>query len=254
MFSSTETHSAVTLTLSHAPVNAVDEKWLDGMSAIMVDLAKREDIAVVRIRSDLKTFCAGADLKLVHRSLKGAAEVETLVKTVARMQVLFEQIERLPQVTIAEISGAALGGGLELALACDLRIASTTAVLGLPEAGLGLLPAAGGTQRLSRLCGPGLARRLILSAETVSGDEAAALGLVHWAVAPDRLQGAAAELAARVGRSPATALAACKRCLGAAQEPGSSGYLIELLETRRLYLDEQTRSRVSAFINSRKQQ
>lgn len=253
MFSISEADSAITVTLSHAPVNAVDEEWLGGLTRIVGDLAKRKDIAVVRIRSDLKAFCAGANLKLIHRSLDGPTGVDAMVKIVTTMQAVFQQIEHLPQVTIAEISGSALGGGLELALACDLRIAATTAVLGLPEIGLGLLPAAGGTQRLTRLVGPGLARRMILSAETLSGEQAAALGLVNWAVIPERLQASAEELALRIGQFPPNAIAACKRCLAAAQEPGTSGYLIELLETRRLYLDEQTRTRLTAFINSRKQ-
>ena len=109
---------------------------------------------------------------------------------VAGIQRLYARIERLPQVTLAEIGGAAMGGGLELALACDLRIAAVEAKLGLPEARLGLIPGAGGTQRLTRLCGRPVAARLILGAETLDGAAARELGIVHWAVPRAELRGA----------------------------------------------------------------
>ena len=117
---------------------------------------------------------------------------------VAGIQRLYFRIEALPQVTLAEIGGAAMGGGFELALACDLRIAANEAKVGLPEARLGLIPGAGGTQRLTRLCGPALASRLILGAEILDGAAAAGLGVVHWAVPRAELAERAAELARRI--------------------------------------------------------
>jgi enoyl-CoA hydratase/carnithine racemase len=167
---------------------------------------------------------------------------------VAGIQRLYARIERLPQVSVAEIGGAAMGGGLELALACDLRIAATEAKLGLPEARLGLIPGAGGTQRLTRLCGRPVAQRLILGAEVVDGATARDLGVVQWAVPRAELAQRAAELVRRVAELPVGALAASKSCIAAAGEPGSGGYSSELEATRALLTDPETRRRVEAFL------
>jgi enoyl-CoA hydratase/carnithine racemase len=166
---------------------------------------------------------------------------------VAAIQRLYRRIEQLPQVTLAEIGGAAMGGGLELALACDLRVAGEDVKLGLPEAGLGLIPGAGGTQRLTRLCGRPLAARLILGAEIITGEVARELGVVQWAVPKTELPAMAADLAQRVAALPAAALAWSKACIAAAGEPGEDGYRDELEGTRRLLTDAETRQRVAAF-------
>jgi enoyl-CoA hydratase/carnithine racemase len=152
-------------------------------------------------------------------------------------------------VTLAEIGGAALGGGFELALACDLRIAANEARVGLPEAGLGLLAAAGGTQRLTRLVGPGTASRLILGAETVDGVTAAQLGLVQWTVPRADLAEAARALAERVAALPRTALGAAKQCIAAALDASRDGFAEEIAHTRQLYQQAATRERVSAFLH-----
>jgi enoyl-CoA hydratase/carnithine racemase len=170
---------------------------------------------------------------------------------VASMQRLYERIERLPQVTLAEIGGAAMGGGLELALACDLRVAASNAKLGLPEAQLGLIPGAGGTQRLTRLCGRSVANRLILGAETFDGLAARELAVVHWAFNPCELQRRTEEIARRIAALPSAALAASKACIAAAAEPGRGGYVDELEATRRLLTGADTRRRVNAFLSNR---
>jgi enoyl-CoA hydratase/carnithine racemase len=167
---------------------------------------------------------------------------------VAAIQRLYFRIEALPQVTLAEIGGAAMGGGFELALACDLRIAANEAKIGLPEARLGLIPGAGGTQRLTRLCGPALASRLILGAEILDGAAAAGLGVVHWAVPRDELAQRATELARRIAGLPAAALSASKACIAAACQPGRGGFTDELEFTRSLLTDSETRQRVTAFL------
>jgi enoyl-CoA hydratase/carnithine racemase len=141
-----------------------------------------------------------------------------------------------------------MGGGLELALACDLRIAAAEAKLGLPEARLGLIPGAGGTQRLTRLCGRSVAARLILGAETVDGARANELGIVQWVVARADLPKQAAAIAQHVAGLPAAALAASKACIAAAGDPGRGGYSDELEATRRLLTDRETRERVQAFL------
>ena len=163
-------------TLSRAPVNAIDEGWLARLEGIFGEL---QGATVLLLRSGQKAFCAGADLELMRSRFDSAEGRSRMVAFVREIQRVFERLERLPQVTLAEIGGPALGGGLELALACDLRIAAEDARLGLPEPRLGLIPGAGGTQRLPRIAGVAVAKRLILGAEVISGAQAAALGVVH---------------------------------------------------------------------------
>jgi len=237
------------LTMARAPVNAVNREWIDGFGTILDDLGQQQDIAVLLIRSSQRTFSAGADLKLMRDCFATEDGPNLMIETVRRMQRLFDRIEALPQVVIAEIGGAAHGGGFELALACDLRVAGDSALLGLPEARLGLLPGAGGTQRLSRLAGPGVARRLILMAEVITGAQACDLGLVQWAVPDNQLTVFANGVADRIATLSPAALAACKHCFSAVDAPIGSGMLIELLETHKLFNAADTRRRVKAFLD-----
>jgi enoyl-CoA hydratase/carnithine racemase len=137
-------------------------------------------------------FCAGADLK--ERARMGDPEVAAFHLA---LRTFLGGLEALPQPVVAALNGAALGGGLELALACDLRIAAEGIELGLPEVGLGIIPGAGGTQRLPRLLGVARAKDLILTARRVGAAEALAMGLVSAVVAPARLGEEALALAAR---------------------------------------------------------
>jgi enoyl-CoA hydratase len=236
------------LTLARPPVNAISEEWLRKFNDRLDELAARSDWIVLQIRSDQKIFCAGADLNEVRERMDAPDGPDRTYAHVADIQRLYARIEHLPQVTLAEIGGAALGGGFELALACDLRIAASEAKLGLPEVRLGLIPGAGGTQRLTRLCGPSVATRLILGAETLDGSTACELGLVHWAVPRAELPKQAAEVAGRVAGLPRAALAEAKACIRAALEPGRGGYTDELEATRRLLSNAETRQRVEAFL------
>ena len=236
------------LTLERPPVNAIGSQWLAGFHRELDRLEERDDWHVLHIRSSQKVFCAGADLAEMRERFAAADGVEAMVATAAAMQVLFARIEALPQVTLAEIGGAALGGGFELALACDLRIAANEAKLGLPEARLGLIPGAGGTQRLTRIAGRSAAARMILSAEIADGPTAQALGLVQWSVPRAELQDRAAQLAQKIAELPAAALAACKTCMSAALDPARDGYAEELEASRRLYGNDATRRRVAEFL------
>ena len=236
-----------TLTLNRPPVNAINEEWVRLFVNILDDLAARANWKVLRLRSDQKVFCAGADLVQVRNHVDAPHGPDRMYAYVAGIQRLYQRIEQLPQVTLAEIGGAAMGGGLELALACDLRIAANEAKVGLPEARLGLIPGAGGTQRLTRLCGRSVAARLILGAEIIDGTVARDLGVVHWAVPRAQLAARAAEVAGRIAALPAAALAWSKACIAAAAEPGDGGYHDELEGTRRLLTNAETRQRVEAF-------
>ncbi len=236
-------------TLARAPVNALDDAMLAGLGDALDAAIADETITVLHLRSAHKVFCAGADLAFMRECFARADGSEAMVALVQRMQLLFARWEAAPLVTLAEIGGAAMGGGFELALACDLRVAAAEARMGLPEAGLGLLPGAGGTQRLTRLAGSGLARRLILGAETLSGSEAARLGLVQWALPSAELPAQAAAIAARLAGLPRHALAENKHCIELAAEPGGAGFQAELDGTRRLYQDPESRRRVADFLD-----
>jgi enoyl-CoA hydratase/carnithine racemase len=238
----------VVATFSRPPVNAFDDALIARFDAIIDEVVADPSVVVLHLRSDQKVFCAGADLAFMQECFATREGPDVMADLARRMQRLFARLESVAAVTLAEIGGAALGGGLELALACDLRVAAREAKLGLPEAGLGLLPAAGGTQRLTRLCGSGAAKRLILGAEIVDGAEAHRLGIVQWTQPREQLAAWTADLAQRIATLPAAALAASKRCIAAAIDPGRDGFADEIVETRTLYEHPETRRRVAAFL------
>ncbi len=249
MLTSEESGSVFTVTMSRPTVNAINAAWIDAWAGVTEALERRADITVLRIRSGLKIFCAGFDVAVMREMFASPEGRDRLSAIFRRLQRLYDRIEALPQVVIAEINGAAMGGGFELALACDLRMAAATARVGLPEVQLGLLPGSGGTQRLTRRCGRALAERIILTAETPTGAEAAALGMVHWAVPADELDAFATEVAGRVAKFPQGALAAIKRCIAIAAQPGQGGSLTEMDEVRRLLDAPETQARVNAFFS-----
>jgi enoyl-CoA hydratase/carnithine racemase len=248
MFTVETNNGVTTLTLSHPPVNAISEEWIRSFDAKLDALATEPRCGVLHIRSDQKVFCAGADLKEVRARMDVPDGADRMYAYVAGIQRLYARIEGLPQVTVAEIGGAAIGGGLELALACDLRIAANEAKLGLPEVRLGLIPGAGGTQRLTRICDASLAKRLILGAEIIDGVTASKLGVVHWAVPRSELAQRAVEIVRGIASLPTEALAASKACIAAAGNSDRSGYTCELEFTRRLLNNADTRKRVDEFL------
>ena len=239
-------------TLSRAPVNAIDEAWLARLDEALAAVERAEGVAALLVRSSERIFSAGADLELMRSRFDTPEGRARMVAFVREIQRVYARFEELPQVTIAEIGGAAMGGGFELALACDLRIAAQDATLGLPEARLGLVPGAGGTQRLTRIAGEATAKRLILGAEVLTGAQAAALGLVHWAVPATELAARARALASAITALPAAAVAACKRCIGAALEPGANGYAMEVASTAALLESAVTQDRVRKFLEKRR--
>lgn len=241
--------SVLVATLSRPPVNAIDSRLLARLEAVIAEAEADDGISVLHLRSAQAVFCAGADLALMRECISARAGAETMVAVVREMQRLFARLVAAPFVTLAEIGGAALGGGLELALACDLRVASCEARLALPEIGLGLLPAGGGTQRLTALVGPSVARRLILGGENIDGVEAQRLGVVQWVMPAAELATWSAQLAARLGNNPRAAFAANKRCVALAEGGCAAGFAEEIAATRALYADPRTLERVSAFLN-----
>ncbi len=238
-------------TLARAPVNAIDEAWLERLDEVLDTVEHSAGVACLLVRSSERAFCAGADLALMRSRFASDEGRGRMIQFVRRLQRVYARLERLPQATVAEIGGSALGGGLELALACDLRIAAEDARLGLPEARLGLLPGAGGTQRLTRIAGEVVAKRLILRAEVLDGREAARLGVVHWAVPASDLPSRARAIAGEITALPAAAVAACKRCIDAPRD-GADGYEAEVLGTGQLLASDETQRRVRDFLEKRR--
>jgi enoyl-CoA hydratase/carnithine racemase len=239
-------------TLSRAPVNAIDEQWLARLDDVLSTVQAVPGVAVLLVRSTERAFSAGADLALMKSRFDSAEGRTRMVSFVREIQRVYARLEGMSQVTIAEIGAPALGGGLELALSCDLRIASDDARLGLPETRLGLLPGAGGTQRLTRIAGEAAAKRIILGAEVVSGTQAAALGIVQWSAPAAYLATRARTLAAEIASLPAAALAEAKHCIAAAIARDPGGYEMELDATGTLLARTDTQERVRSFLEKRR--
>jgi enoyl-CoA hydratase/carnithine racemase len=237
-----------TLTLCRPPMNAIDDAMLTALIDAFAVVEADPAIAVLRIRSDQRVFCAGADLRLVGTRVGRPDGADAMVETVRAFHHTFDRLAALPKVTIAEIEGHALGGGLELALACDLRIAAHHARLGLPEAKVGLLPGAGGTQRLTSLCGAGVAARLILSGDQIDGREAERLGLVQWSAHAVDFAEVAEEVASRAAGLSADAIAVAKSCIRIADRMSSEGADAEIRGIGTLMMKPSTERRVADFL------
>lgn len=237
------------LTLCRAPVNAISEEWGAAFSQLLDGLEARDDWSVLHLRSNQKVFAAGADLAQIQSWIGATQPDVVLASYIGKLQAVYRRLESLSRVTLAEIGGAALGGGLELALACDLRVAAQEAKLGLPEVGIGLIPGLGGTQRLTRLVGRGTALRLILSAEPVDGETARSLGLVQWSVPRADVAAEAQRIADRIAGLPLPALKVAKELIGAHGAGHDAGYVLERELGGRLLLTPEAQQRISAFIN-----
>ncbi len=192
-----------------AAKNALGRDLMDAFRAALDALSRDRSARVVILHSLVPgVFCAGADLK--ERATMAQGEVERFVKG---LRAAFTALEDLPLPTIAALEGAALGGGLELALACDLRVAGVEARLGLPETGLAIIPGAGGTQRLPRLIGRSKAKELIFTGRRLNGEEAEELGLVDHAVTAGQALDRALDLAREILPNGPIALRAAKEAI-----------------------------------------
>ncbi|MDD5944925.1 MAG: enoyl-CoA hydratase-related protein [Clostridia bacterium] len=186
-------------------LNALNTETLGEIVEIMDRIADDREIKGVILSSDGRAFIAGADIS----GFKDFSSAEGR-KVSERGQAACDAIERLEKPVIAAVNGFALGGGCEVAMACDIRIASTKAVFGQPEVNLGLIPCFGGTQRLTRLVGSGIAKELIFTARQVKADEALRIGLVNKVVEPDELISAAEEMMRLILKKSPSAVSCAK--------------------------------------------
>lgn len=160
-------------------LNAISYQLMSELDDVLTKIEENPEIRVAILTGGTKCFCAGADIK--ERTSKQATSME-VYDNFHRSRRVFKKIENLPKPTIAAISGVAMGGGCELALVCDLRIASDTARIGVPEIKIGVIPAAGGTQRLPRLIGAAKAKEMVFMGEPLDAQEAYRVGLVNKVV------------------------------------------------------------------------
>ena len=202
-----------TIRLDRPPMNALDIAVQDRLRELAEEAGRRDDVRAVILYGGEKVFAAGADIKEMQ-----AMDHAAMVVRSRALQESFTAVARIPKPVVAAVTGYALGGGCELALCADYRIAADNAKLGQPEILLGLIPGAGGTQRLARLVGPSKAKDLIFTGRMVKAGEARELGLVDRVVAADQVYAEAHAWAAKLAQGPAIALRAAKESIDAGLE------------------------------------
>ena len=234
--------------LKNPPVNALSTGLLSELATSVDRLASDSQTRCVVLTGDGTYFSAGADLKEV-----GMIGIEHAPEVAAKGQALFERLACAPMPVIAAINGLAVGGGLELALACDLRVAGDSAKLGAPEAKFGLMPAYGGTQRLPRLVGPAKAKELIFTAAMIPAPEALRIGLVNKVVPSGQELRAARDLAHTIAQQSPKAVAAAKRTIREGAETTlADGLKLELdAFTQEVLPSEDLGEGIAAFLERR---
>lgn len=195
-----------------------------------------------------KAFVAGADIK----EFASFSVEEGKMLSRAGHKLLFDFIENMSKPVIAAVNGFALGGGLELAMSCHIRVASEKARMGLPEVSLGVIPGYGGTQRLAHLVGKGKAMEMIATAEMIQASDALKWGLVNHVVAPEALLDTAREIASRISRNSSSAIASAFRAVLTGYRTGESGFEAEIVEFGKCFGTEDFKEGTSAFLEKRK--
>jgi enoyl-CoA hydratase/carnithine racemase len=232
------------LRLDRPRLNALDAAMQRRIGALAQECGQRDDVAAVVLTGGERVFAAGADIKEMQGLTHAAMVAHSGV-----LQAAFSAVARIPKPVVAAVNGYALGGGCELALCADRRIAADDAIFGQPEIKLGLIPGAGGTQRLARLIGPSRAKELILTGRSVDAAEALALGLVDEVVpAADVLTRALAWARQFVG-GPALALRAAKECVDRGSEVDlDTGLEIERMQFAALFATEDGVTGLRSFV------
>ncbi len=225
-------------------MNAVDAAMQEEIRAVAAEAGKRDDVRAVVLYGGDRVFAAGADIKEM-----ATMSYTDMVARSGALQSAFSAVARIPKPVVAAVTGYALGGGCELALCADLRIAATDAKLGQPEILLGVIPGAGGTQRLSRLVGPSKAKDLIFTGRFVGAQEALDMGLVDRVVPPEDVYDTAVEWAAGFAHGPALALRAAKEAIDSGLEADLvTGLEIERLQFAGLFATDDRANGMSSFI------
>ncbi len=229
-------------------MNALNRQLVDALNETLNALGARDDVRVLIVSgAGDRAFCAGADLK--ERSGMDETQVR---ETVADLQKLMNAIAGFPRPVIAAINGHALGGGLELALASDIRIASTTAKMGLPETRLAIIPGAGGTQRLPRIVGLARAKEMIFTGRSVDAEEALRIGLITESVQGSRLMARAGEIAGLIAEGGPVAVEQAKLALDRGMDHDlATGLVIERDAYQRTIPTQDRVEALAAFAEKR---
>lgn len=241
------TDGVATIGLQRPPMNALNRQMQNEIREAAVEITGRRDVGSVIVHGGDKVFAAGADIKEMSDM-----SYQDMLRASSDLQDCFNAVSRIPQPTIAAITGYALGGGCELTLCCDLRIAADTAKLGQPEILLGIIPGAGGTQRLPRLIGVSRAKDLILTGRHVTAEEALGMGLVNRVVPAEETYTAALDLARKLAAGPALALRAAKEAVDHGMDADlATGLDMERVRFAGLFATDDQSIGMQAFVEKR---
>ena len=231
-------------------LNALSTAVLTDLNAALDEVAADQDVyALIITGAGEKSFVAGADIaEMKDKSVEEAAEYGKFGNAV------FRKIETFRCPVIAAVNGFALGGGCELAMSCDIRVASENAVFGQPETGLGILPGFGGTQRLARLVGAGIAKEMIYTARNIKADRAAQIGLVNKVVAAEELSATVMKMAQGIAKNAPIAVAYAKKAINnGLQTDIDSGIAIEVEEFSNCFATEDQTYGMTCFLEKVKE-
>lgn len=242
--------AVLTITINRpSQLNALNGATIQELNKALALADVAHDVrAIIITGSGEKAFVAGADIK---EFADFSVEQGRLLSALGQ-KLLFDFVENMSKPVIAAVNGFALGGGLELAMACHMRIASDNAKMGLPEVTLGVIPGYGGTQRLAQLVGKGKAMEMITTAGMISAAEALHWGLVNAVVTQAELMGKAYELARKIASNSPTAVSAAIRSVNAGFKPGGNGFNEEIREFGRCFGTADFREGTTAFLEKRK--
>ena len=238
--------AVATIRLQRPPMNAVNTEMQDGLRAAAAEVSTRDDVRAVVIYGGQKVFAAGADVK----EFNGIDHAEMVARADA-LTNSFDALARIPKPVVAAVTGYALGGGCELALTADRRISADDAKWGQPEILLGIIPGAGGTQRLPRLVGPAKAKDLIYTGRFVGAEEACAIGLVDQVVPAAEVYETALAWARTFASGPALALRAAKAAIDSGLDADvATGLRLESHLFAGLFATEDKKTGVQSFIDN----
>lgn len=228
-------------------LNALNDEVFSELLALLTELERDKSVRVLILTGEGRAFAAGADISFMKDM--SAIEIGDTAKT--SMEAL-RKLERMDAVSIAAVNGFALGGGFELALSCDLRVASEKAKFGLPETGLGVIPGSGGTQRLSRLVGPSKAKEIILTCDTLTAQEALPLGIVNQVVEAEELMSSAYAMAEKILKKGPIAIRHAKRAVGVGMQTDIDTALeLEMGLFRLCFASADQKEGMQAFFDKR---
>lgn len=246
-----EAKNGITIITINRPnkLNALNKETIEELHDAFDDADDDENTKVIIVTgSGEKAFVAGADIsEFANFSVKEGAKLAA-----KGQEILFDFVENLSTPVIAAVNGFALGGGLELAMACHFRVASDNAKLGLPEVSLGVIPGYGGTQRLPQLVGKGRAMEMIMTAGMIDANKALSYGLVNHVTNPDELLPLCQKIAKRISNNSTLAIGAAIRAINANFEDGVNGFDIEIEEFGDCFGTEDFKEGTSAFLEKRK--